>query len=127
MTTPQERESAVLAFWKEQMIYQKARARNKKGKKFYMVDGPPYATGHIHMGTALNKILKDVAMRSQQLQGKDVFDGPVYDTHGVPIEFAVEKEINSKSKREIEKYGVKKFVERCREFATRYIDVMNDE
>ena len=127
MTTPQERESAVLAFWKEQMIYQKARARNKKGKKFYMVDGPPYATGHIHMGTALNKILKDVAMRSQQLQGKDVFDRPVYDTHGVPIEFAVEKEINSKSKRDIEKYGVKKFVERCREFATRYIDVMNDE
>jgi isoleucyl-tRNA synthetase len=125
--TPQEREASVLAFWKEQMIYRKARARNKKEKKFYMVDGPPYATGHIHMGTALNKILKDVAMRSQHMQGKDIFDRPVYDTHGVPIEFAVEKEIGSKSKKDIETYGVKKFIERCQQFATQYIDVMNDE
>ena len=91
------------------------------------MDGPPYATGKIHMGTALNKILKDIAMRSQRLQGKDVFDRPGYDTHGVPIEIQVEKEIGSKSKKDIEKFGVKNFVERCKEYATKYIGVMNEQ
>jgi isoleucyl-tRNA synthetase len=120
-------EEEVLKFWKENKIYEKSVQRNKKGKKFYMMDGPPYATGHIHMGTALNKISKDIAMRSQRLQGKNVFDRAGYDTHGVPIEFQIEKEIGSKSKQDIEKFGVKKFIEKCKEFATKYIDVMNSE
>ncbi len=127
MTDFKKTEEDVLKFWKQRKIYEKSRKKNAKGKKFYMIDGPPYATGHIHMGTALNKISKDILMRSQRLQGKDVFDRPGYDTHGVPIEFQIEKEIGSKSKSDIEKYGVKKFVEKCKEFATRYIDVMNKE
>jgi len=120
-------EVEIMEFWKKKKIYEKSRKKNSKGKKFYLMDGPPYATGHIHMGTALNKILKDVAMRSQRLQGKDVFDRAGYDTHGVPIEFQIEKEIGSKSKQDIEKFGVKKFIEKCKKFATRYIDVMNKE
>ena len=120
-------EVEIMEFWKKNKIYEKSRKKNSKGKKFYLMDGPPYATGHIHMGTALNKILKDVAMRSQRLQGKDVFDRAGYDTHGVPIEFQIEKEIGSKSKQDIEKFGVKKFIEKCKKFATRYIDVMNKE
>jgi len=91
------------------------------------MDGPPYASGHIHMGTALNKILKDIAMRSRRLQGYDVFDRPGYDTHGVPIEYQVEKEIGSTGKQDIEKYGVKKFVSKCKDYATKYIGVMNSE
>jgi isoleucyl-tRNA synthetase len=79
------------------------------------------------MGTALNKSLKDIALRLKRLQGYDVFDRAGYDTHGVPIEFQVEKEIGSTGKKDIEKYGVKKFVERCKEFATKHIDVMGDE
>jgi len=120
-------EQQILQFWKRKKIYEKSKKKNAKGKAFYMMDGPPYATGHIHMGTALNKILKDIAMRSQRLQGKDVFDRAGYDTHGVPIEFQIEKQIKSKSKKDIEKYGVKKFIDKCKKFATKFIGVMNNE
>jgi len=125
--TLNKQEEDILKFWEKNKIYDKSKKKNSKGKKFYMMDGPPYATGHIHMGTALNKILKDIAMRSRRLQGFDVFDRPGYDTHGVPIEFQVEKEIGSRGKQDIQKYGVEKFVARCKEFATKYIDVMNSE
>ncbi|MBI2630435.1 isoleucine--tRNA ligase [Candidatus Pacearchaeota archaeon] len=122
-----KQEEEILKFWKDKKIYEKSREKNSKGKKFYMMDGPPYATGHIHMGTALNKILKDIAMRARRLQNYDVFDRAGYDTHGVPIEFQIEKEIGSKSKKDIEKYGVKNFIEKCKEFATKHIDEMNAE
>lgn len=122
-----EQEKEILKFWIDNKIYEKSLKKNAKGKKFYMMDGPPYATGHIHMGTALNKISKDINMRARRLQGFDVFARPGYDTHGVPIEFQIEKEIGSKSKSDIEKYGVKKFIDKCKEFATKYIDVMNKE
>ncbi|NCO11161.1 isoleucine--tRNA ligase [Candidatus Pacearchaeota archaeon CG_4_9_14_0_2_um_filter_39_13] len=122
-----ETEDKILEFWKKNKIYEKVKEKNRKGEKFYFMDGPPYATGNIHMGTALNKIVKDIFMRAMRLQGKDVFDRPGYDTHGVPIEFKVEKEIGSKSKQDIERYGVEKFIKRCKEFATEYIDVMNEE
>ncbi len=82
------------------------------------MDGPPYATGYIHMGTALNKILKDVAIRSKRMQGYNVFDRAGYDTHGVPIESKVEQKLGFKTKQDIEAFGVKKFVDACREFAT---------
>ena len=120
-------EEQILAFWRKEKIYEKSRKKNAKGKKFYMMDGPPYANGNIHMGTALNKILKDIAMRVQRMQGKDVFDRAGYDTHGVPIEFQIEKEIGSKSKKDIEKFGIKKFIEKCKNFATKYIGVMNEQ
>src|SRR3989344_2580632 len=120
-------ENEVLDFWDKNKIYEKSKNKNSKGKKFFMMDGPPYATGHIHLGTALNKILKDVAMRGKRMQGYDVFDRPLYDTHGVPIEHGVEKEIGSKGKQDIEKYGVAKFVQRCKAYATQYIDTMNSE
>lgn len=124
---PQTHEEEIQAFWDKQSVYDKVVKHNRKGPPFYFMDGPPYANGHIHMGTALNKILKDIAMRSQRLQGKDVFDRPGYDTHGTPIEFQVEKEIGSTNKKDIEKYGVQTFIDRCTTFATRYIDQMNDE
>jgi len=120
-------EEQILDFWKKEKIYEKSVKKNSKGKKFYFMDGPPYATGHIHMGTALNKILKDIAMRSRRIQGFSVFDKPGYDTHGVPIELQVEKEIGSHGKQDIKKFGVKNFVNKCKNFATEFIDVMNDE
>jgi len=120
-------EDEILKFWKVKKIYEKVKKKNSKGKKFYMMDGPPYATGNIHMGTALNKILKDITMRSRRIQGFDVFDRVGYDTHGVPIELKIEKEIGSKSKKDIEKFGVKNFINKCKEFATKYINVMNSE
>jgi isoleucyl-tRNA synthetase len=120
-------EEDILKFWKEKEIYKKSKEKNANGAKFYLMDGPPYANGNIHMGTALNKISKDIAMRSQRLQGKDVFDRAGYDTHGVPIEFKVEKEIGSKTKQDIEKFGVKNFIEKCKDYATKYISIMNSE
>lgn len=127
MYNPHEVEKEILKFWEKSKIYAKSKKKNSEGKPFYMMDGPPYANGSIHMGTALNKSLKDIAMRYHRLLGDSVFDRPGYDTHGVPIEFKVEKEIGSKSKKDIEEYGVKKFVERCKEFATEHIGVMNEE
>ncbi|MGC9309268.1 MAG: isoleucine--tRNA ligase [Candidatus Nanoarchaeia archaeon] len=118
-------EQDILKFWEDNQIYEKT--KKAKGKKFYLMDGPPYATGHIHMGTALNKILKDIAMRFHRLKKHKVIDRPGYDTHGLPIEFQIEKEIGTKSKQDIEKFGVKKFIEKCKQYATSYLDVMNDE
>jgi isoleucyl-tRNA synthetase len=122
-----ETEKKMLEFWEKNKIYEKSKKNNSKGKKFYMMDGPPYANGHIHFGHALNKTLKDIAMRSKRIQGYDVFDRPGYDTHGVPIEFQVEKELGSRGKQDIEKYGVEKFINRCKEFATQYIGAMSKE
>jgi len=127
MESVEKIEEQTLKFWQKNRIYEKSREKNVKGAKFYFMDGPPYATGHIHMGTALNKILKDIALRSRRLQGFDVFDRPGYDTHGVPIELQVEKEIKSRGKQDIEKFGIKNFVGKCKKFATKYIEVMNDE
>ncbi len=111
--------------WKEKII-EKARNKNKGKQPFFFVDGPPYASGSIHMGTALNKVLKDVVLRSKRMQGYDVYDRPGYDTHGLPIENKVQKEKGLKTKEDIEKYGVKKFIDDCREFATKHIDEMNN-
>ena len=127
MENVQNIEKEISEFWKAKSIYEKSKKKNAKGPKFYMMDGPPYANGKIHLGTALNKILKDIAMRSKRLQGYDVFDRPGYDTHGVPIEFQIEKEIGSKNKKDIEKYGVKNFIEKCKEYVARHVSSMNQE
>jgi isoleucyl-tRNA synthetase len=122
-----ESEDKILDFWNKKKIYEKVKKMNVKGEKFYFMDGPPYATGSIHMGTALNKILKDISIRSKRQQGCDVFDRSGYDTHGIPIEFQVEKEIGSTGKQDIEKYGVKNFIEKCKNYATKHIDIMNKQ
>src|SRR3989338_874568 len=127
VTNSRHDEAKLLAFWERERIYQKSKKQNSKGESFYMMDGPPYATGHIHLGTALNKILKDITIRSRRLMGYDVFDRVGYDTHGVPIEFQVEKEIGSTGKQDIERFGVKAFVERCKQYATEHITSMNAE
>ncbi len=119
-------EEEIRKFWISKKIPEKVRGKKEK-ERFYLMDGPPYATGSIHMGTALNKILKDVAIRSKRMQGFEVFDRAGYDTHGLPIENAVEKELGFEKKNDIEEYGVKKFTKKCREFATQHIDSMNNE
>ncbi len=122
-----QQEEEIFAFWKDNDIYQKAKAARKGKKKFYFLDGPPYATGSIHIGTAWNKILKDVYIRFWRMAGCDVWDQPGYDTHGLPIEKQVEKQLNIKTKPEIEKLGIEKFVQECKNFATKYIDVMSNQ
>jgi len=121
-------EEKIREYWKNNKIVSKVRKKQQSGKeKFYFMDGPPYATGHIHMGTALNKIMKDCAVRSQRMQGKKVFDRPGFDTHGLPIENKVEKKLGFKTKKDIEEYGVEPFVKECRNFATEFVDTMGKE
>ncbi|MCD6414792.1 MAG: isoleucine--tRNA ligase [Candidatus Diapherotrites archaeon] len=120
-----DREAKITQYWAKQGIPEKA--ISKKGKKFFFLDGPPYATGSIHMGTALNKVLKDYYLRYKRMRGFNVWSQPGYDTHGLPTEVKVEKELGIKKKNEIEDMGVEKFVEKCREFATKHIGVMNQQ
>ncbi len=119
-----QQEDEIKKFWDSHNIPKKAK---RTGKKFYFLDGPPYASGSIHMGTAWNKILKDAYIRFWRMRGFDVWDQPGYDTHGLPIENKVEKEIGTKTKSDIERHGIEKFIKECRNFATKYIDIMNNQ
>jgi isoleucyl-tRNA synthetase len=117
-------EDKIKHFWEQKKIYEKIK---KSGKKFYFLDGPPYATGYIHMGTAWNKILKDSYIRFWRMNGLWVWDQPGYDTHGLPIENQVEKQLGTKTKSDIERLGIAKFVEECRTYATKFIGIMNEQ
>ena len=112
-----EIESKTLEFWKAKKIYEKVKKQNSKGKKFYFLQGPPYTSGKIHIGTAWNNCMKDMFMRFKRLQGFDVWDRGGYDTHGLPIENQVQKNLGLQFKEEIETYGVAKFVTECEKFA----------
>lgn len=127
MVSVKEQEEELQKFWKKNGIPKKVLNMNKDGEKFYFLDGPPYATGYIHLGTAWNKILKDSFLRYKRMKGFNVRSQPGYDTHGLPIENKVEKKLGIGSKQEIEKLGIEKFNKECRKFATEFIDIMNDQ
>jgi len=120
-------EDRIIQFWSKNKIYEKVKAQRKNAKKFYFLDGPPYATGSIHAGTAMNKVIKDCYLRFFRMAGFKVWDQPGYDTHGVPIENKVEKELGFRTKKDIENFGIAKFIDKCKEFATKYIDVMGQQ
>ena len=122
---PHKVEKEIDEFWGKNRVYERVRAAANGKKPFYFIDGPPYATSSIHLGTAWNKIIKDAYIRFWRMQGFNVWDQPGFDTHGTPIEVQVEKSLGFKSKKDIEKYGADKFIAKCREYATKYIDVMS--
>ncbi|MEM4326971.1 MAG: class I tRNA ligase family protein, partial [Candidatus Diapherotrites archaeon] len=99
-------EEEVREFWKKNNISEKALSLNSNAEGFFMMDGPPYASGNIHMGTALNKIIKDITIRQKRMLGFSVLAQPGYDTHGLPIENKVEKNLGFTAKSDIEVYGV---------------------
>src|SRR5581483_6041117 len=103
---PRALETRVAAWWKEHDAYAQTKALRASGPQFYFLDGPPYATGRIHIGTARNKILKDVFVRHMRMKGFAVRDQPGYDMHGLPIEVKVEKELGFAAKKDIEAYGI---------------------
>ncbi len=110
-------EKGIQEYWKAEQAYEKTRAARKDGKKFYFVDGPPYTTGAIHLGTAMNKTVKDILIRYWSMNGYNIRDQPGFDMHGLPIEVKVEKNIGVHSKKDIEELGIDKFVNTCKEFA----------
>ena len=119
----QAAEPQALARWGEMRLYEQIRASRAGRRKFVLHDGPPYANGRIHLGTAMNKILKDVVVKSRTMMG---FDAPYvlgYDCHGLPIELKVDRELGPR-KRDM---SIADFRRACRDYATRFIDVMSVE
>ena len=120
-----ETEKAIQEFWKKEKVFEKAKKKSKNGKTFYLMDGPPFPSGRIHLGTGLNKSLKDTAMRVKRMQGFEVFDIAGWDCHGLPIELKVEKELGLSGKADIgSKITAEKFVKACEEFSTKHIKEM---
>ena len=113
-------EPEVLARWTAMDLYGQIRAKRRGAPKFVFHDGPPYANGHIHLGTALNKILKDLVVKSKSMAGFDVPYVPGYDCHGLPIELKVDRELGPK-KREM---SLADFRRACRKYAETFIDDM---
>lgn len=123
----QKVENSMLAFWKKYSIYPQAKAKNKAGKQWYFLDGPPYTSGKIHIGTAWNKSLKDMILRYKRMQGFNVWDRAGYDMHGLPTENKVQEQLGMKDKEEIEKYGLDRFNQQCEEFSLTHMKIMNEE
>jgi isoleucyl-tRNA synthetase len=122
-----ELEKRVQQRWAETGAYKLAKEhREHKGLDFYFNDGPPYTTGNIHIGNALNKALKDTYIRYLRMRGYNVRDQPGYDMHGLPIEVMVEQAMRIKDKKEIEKLGIDKFVNACRNYATEFQKKMTE-
>ena len=116
------KEPLILEKWEKNKIFKKLRENSKGKEKFILHDGPPYANGHIHMGTALNKILKDIIIRFHQMNGKDSVYVPGWDCHGLPIEWKIEEQYKKKKKNKDE-VPIKDFRQECREFAKDWIQV----
>ena len=109
----QNKEPEILEYWKKIDLYKELRKSNKGKEKFVLHDGPPYANGNIHMGTALNKILKDIIVKFHQMDGKDSVYVPGWDCHGLPIEWKIEEQYkkNKKNKNEVPIQNLEKSVE----------------
>ena len=126
-----EREPELLKRWERLGLYEKLRADAKGRATFVLHDGPPYANGHIHIGTGLNKILKDVIVRSQQMTGKDANYVPGWDCHGLPIEWKVEEEnyrAKGKAKPDLsDSDAMIAFRAECRSYAEHWLNVQREE
>jgi isoleucyl-tRNA synthetase len=120
------REPEILARWEKNDLYRQLRETAKGRKKFVLHDGPPYANGAIHIGHALNKILKDLVTRSQQMLGKDSNYVPGWDCHGLPIEWKIEETYRAKGKNKDE-VPVVEFRQECRAFAEHWVGVQREE
>ncbi|WP_136659576.1 isoleucine--tRNA ligase [Nitratireductor sp. XY-223] len=121
-----KKEPEIVARWQNMNLYKRLREAASGRPKFVLHDGPPYANGNIHIGHALNKILKDVITRSFQMRGYDSNYVPGWDCHGLPIEWKIEEQYRAKGK-DKDEVPVNEFRRECREFAAHWIDVQTEE
>ncbi len=121
-----KKEPEIIAKWDEQKLYKKLREQSKGRPKYILHDGPPYANGNLHIGHALNKILKDMITRSFQMRGFDSNYVPGWDCHGLPIEWKIEEQYRAKGKNKDE-VPINEFRKECRDFADHWIGVQTDE
>ena len=120
-----KREPAWLAQWEKIGVYDQL--RDKEGRKpFTLHDGPPYANGHLHIGHALNKTIKDIIVRSHQMMGFDARYIPGWDCHGLPIEWKIEEEYRKKGKNK-DDVPINEFRGECRGFAEKWVDIQREE
>lgn len=113
-----ELEESIYRLWKRTNAYKYAKRQRSKSPRFYFLDGPPFPSSDTpHIGTCWNKIVKDVVLRYKQARGFNCRDQPGYDCHGLPIELAVERQHDFKQKRDVNAYGLAKFVSECKKFA----------
>jgi len=117
---PLEREEEVLAFWKEAGTFAKSLSATEGGPRYVFYEGPPTANGRPHFGHLMPRVYKDLFPRYKTMQGFHVPRKGGWDTHGLPVELEVEREIGLNSKPEIETYGVERFVEKCKESVWKY-------
>ncbi|MEE3322801.1 MAG: class I tRNA ligase family protein, partial [Pseudomonadota bacterium] len=121
-----QKEPEILKKWADADLYGQLRKTSKDKEKFILHDGPPYANGHLHMGHALNKVLKDVVVRSWQMMGYDAPYVPGWDCHGLPIEWKVEEQYREagKNKDDVDPIA---FRDECRKFARKWVDIQSAE
>ena len=120
-----KREPLWLARWEKIGVYE--RLRQKKNRPLFTLhDGPPYANGHLHIGHALNKIIKDMIVRSHQMMGFDSRFVPGWDCHGLPIEWKIEEQYRKKGKNK-DTVPINEFRSECRKFAAHWVDIQRDE
>ncbi|MFA9517856.1 isoleucine--tRNA ligase [Halopenitus sp. H-Gu1] len=125
--TPADVESLVDEYWDDTDAYEAATEAHADDPPFFFVDGPPYTSGQMHLGTAWNKTLKDAIIRYKRMDGYRVTDRPGYDMHGLPIEVKVEEELGFESKQDIEEYGMEAFIEECMTFAESNREAMDED
>lgn len=117
-----EREKEVIAFWKQNRIFEKSVEKNEGGEEFSFFDGPPTANGKPHIGHILTRVMKDIIPRYQTMKGRHVLRKAGWDTHGLPVELEVEKSLGMDGKQDIEKYGIEPFIKKCKESVWKYTD-----
>ncbi|WP_373084603.1 isoleucine--tRNA ligase [Sneathiella sp.] len=120
------KEPGLLDRWEKMDLFERQRAQSKDAEKFILHDGPPYANGNLHIGHAMNKILKDVINRSQQMMGKNAHYVPGWDCHGLPIEWKIEEKYR-KAGKDKDDVPVAEFRKECRDFATYWVDIQKQE
>jgi len=118
-----QREPDSLRFWEERGIYRKVLEKNREGASYILHDGPPYANGHIHIGHALNKILKDVIIKYRSMRGYYAPYVPGWDCHGLPIELQVDKNLGAKK----DSTDIMEKRRLCREYAEKFVAIQRDE
>src|ERR671910_2620691 len=119
-----QREPVLLKRWEEERLYQRQREEQRGRPRFILHDGPPYANGNIHIGHALNKILKDIIVKYHAMTGHSTPFVPGWDCHGLPIELQVEKNLGRAKKLALSKAEIRRL---CKEYAEKFISIQREE
>ena len=114
------REKEILDFWKKNRIFEKTLEKTKDGEEFSFYDGPPTANGKPHIGHILTRVMKDIIPRFKTMKGYHATRIAGWDTHGLPVELEVEKQLGMDGKQDIEKYGIEPFIKKCKESVWKY-------